>query len=368
MLAAACSSDTTELFVQDEPFESEGPDSELADEEGAEAPPSDDAQEKWAHSTAFGWQGGEVTYSISFPAGVTQVGQLTTAQATTVINSAFQQWDPKVNLSFRKVNPGAEVLEIDFVPTAFINGRLGIGRPDQIWLASDVNWGTQQLNLSNVVLHEIGHSLAFEHSSVNNTAGAVPLMSPSIEAPGATVSGFTPDDMQAVAASVYVSWQDVSGGEGDRDIGSSVAGGAEQTWKLGTGTNSEGFKVFRWIETPPSWLQITGGGVRIDMAGRVAWVVTNLGKAKEKAGVSSGSPNGLGWTDRGNCGFVDIGANATGTVWAVGSGTAGSVTGDANGDFAIYRHNNSSGNTCTGWTLVTGKRARYIDVAPDGSA
>ncbi len=51
---------------------------------------------------------------------------------------------------------------------------------------------------------------------------------------------------------------------------------------MGNGTNSEGFKVFRWRETSSDWQQINGGGVRIDVAGRVAWVVTNEGLRRAK--------------------------------------------------------------------------------------
>jgi hypothetical protein len=95
--------------------------------------------------------------------------------------------------------------------------------------------------------------------------------------------------------------------------------------------------------------------VRIDVAGRVPWVVTNLGLAKSKAGVTAANPAGNGWTDRGDLDFVDIGANAGGTIWALGGAP------DSNGDYKVYRF--TSG---TSWQLVSG-RARRIDVDPSGA-
>ena len=58
--------------------------------------------------------------------------------------------------------------------------------------------------------------------------------------------------------------------------GAAFAGSAHSTAVfVGTGTNGEGFKLFRWRESSSDWLQINGGGVRIDMQGGTPWVVTN---------------------------------------------------------------------------------------------
>jgi hypothetical protein len=87
----------------------------------------------------------------------------------------------------------------------------------------------------------------------------------------------------------------------------------------------------------------------------------------EKTGVTASNPNGTGWGSRGNCGFVDVGANKNSVVWALG----GSI--DANGDYAVYRYDGATGSgscpTSTAgsrWLLIDG-RARRIDVAVDGS-
>ncbi len=70
--------------------------------------------------------------------------------------------------------------------------------------------------------------------------------------------------------------------------------------------------------------------------------------------MTEASPNGNGWTNRGDLNFIDIGANQFGTVWALG-GTA-----NAEGDYDVYRFTGGSS-----WVEVTGD-ARRIDVVADG--
>jgi hypothetical protein len=160
-----------------------------------------------------------------------------------------------------------------------------------------------------------------------------------------------------VAALPYTSWRDATGGSLTvRDIGASYIGNDNETaWRIAGNTTSEGYQIFRWRNLTNDWQQINGGGVRIDLAGLVPWVVTSAGLIKSKAGVTEGSPNGNGWTNRGNQGFLDVGVNYSDTAWAVGG------TRNAAGNYQVFRH--TGGST---WKLLDGAGLR-IDVAPDGT-
>jgi hypothetical protein len=186
---------------------------------------------------------------------------------------------------------------------------------------------------------------------------------------GASARVLNGDDLQALGVSPYTNWRNVGANLGAaniaNDIGASAVGTSEYVWMFGTGTNGEGFKLFRWRESSSDWLQINGGGVRIDMQGGTPWVVTNAGLAKQVLGTPE-APNGTGWGNRGKCGngFVDIGAGG-GVVWALGG------TVDANGNYDLFRYNGTGANKtdCSDWLALTNHTGDGVrlDVGPDGS-
>ena len=205
------------------------------------------------------------------------------------------------------------------------------------------------------MMHEIGHSIGFRHSSISAPARELaPLMWPSL-AIGETADDFESDDSQGIATSPYTHFEAVSGADDTTDIGVSYTGNDNDTaWRISREPVTNGFAIFRWTGGS-SWSRISGGGTRIDLAGLVPWVTTDTGRVWSKSGVTSDNPSGSGWTDRGDIDAIDIGVNTAGAVWALGGPRR------SDGDYDVYRHTGG-----TSWTRVGGDAFR-IDVAPDGT-
>jgi hypothetical protein len=326
------------------------------------------SHDKWAPKTS-GWRTDHsLTYRVSgVPAAGT--GELSNAEVFDYIADAFASWSAGTSLTFTRVTSTPDI-QINFAtltcsptpctpPLASTSGD-GNTITFDLGKAWDEVGSTTGYDFLSVATHEFGHAIGIHHSGLTGpSVEDRPVMYPFIGL-GATMDDLEPDEEQALAASTYTAWLGVNGVAGEaEDVGASTSGtqenDVETTWKVGNGTNSEGFKIFRWREASADWQQITGGGVRIDVAGRVAWVVTDDGLAKSKAGVTAENPNGNGWTDRGDLNFIDIGANQFGTIWALGG------TPNAEGDYDVYRFTGG-----TSWVEVTGD-ARRIDVSPTGA-
>lgn len=319
---------------------------------------------KWAPWAARGWRTDQsVTYRvINLPQ---TLGRLSRAVVLEFIGFAFETWADDSNLTFEQVT-GAADITVDFQnlagnntwastsPAGNVTFNIGGGTAADPFIDWDGTIDTDGIDFFSVAIHEFGHSLGLAHTSIDATfIFDRPVMWPFINR-GETLNDLEVDEEEALAVSPYTAWEGVDGGA--NDVGTSFTGNdLETTWIIGTDPVSNGFSIHRWNQPTNAWVRINGGGVRIDVAGNVAWVVDSNGRAWSKTGVTQNNPNGTGWADRGDINFVDIGTNRGGAVWALGTPQA------SDGDFSVYRF--TSG---TSWERVSGDAWR-IDVAPDGT-
>lgn len=302
------------------------------------------AGETWLPRTVLAWSLGNVIGAVISP-GCSVPASCTDAQlrslARPAIRRAFDTWAAQTNMTF---------VEEDIFPDIFVSfaslgvgGDLGDGSFPQdaqhairlnaqgyTWQAGntlDTSAGAPE-DIQHVMLHEIGHALGLNHSSIPNAK-----MDP---AP-ATNRTLTVDDTVAIST-LYDVWEEAPGAGRATDIGvgsdGSDSNSAPDVWVLGDGFHDGGYAIYQW--TGSSYQAATGNRVAtaISVSGTTAvpWIVSNSRVYERSSTISSsGSWNIRGASDCAR----DVAASTAGRAWRIGC-TA------KNGGFNIAYYNGTT--------------------------
>lgn len=306
---------------------------------------SGSADDKWHHDAEWSDPypyGGTFTYRVEGQA--TGLGRTLTLL---LINEAFDMWHQEIGVRFVRVDstqPSDAVIEfvqLDVPGMNTILGRvMGTAFGPRFHMQIDTNdtYSYPADNFVNLVVHELGHLLGFNHSGIN---GAV--MWPTLSAIDPIIP-LTDDDLGATA-SRYRRWVSQPGLA--RDIGAGPSG----TWVIGTIAGGGGHSIHRWHGS--GWTRTSGLAERIAV-GDEPWVVNASGRIYKRLGVTAGNPLGTSWRDESRTTrAIDIGVGTGDTAWVIGTQSRGV------GGNAILRF------TGTGWTEVGGA-ARRVSVSGEG--
>ncbi|MEQ8277507.1 MAG: tectonin domain-containing protein [Deltaproteobacteria bacterium] len=270
----------------------------------------------------------------------------TVAQRDAAVAAAFAVWHPHISVRFVQTTGSSHAL-IRFRMIDGPGGTLGLtynnywgGSRHSIDMDTWEGWTPNgSVNMSNTLVHEIGHMLGFDHSGIG---GAV--MFPTGGTFGTAVLH---DDDLAATTFRYRRWNTTSGLA--RDIDSGAAG----TWVVGEMYGGPGgAPIYRRVGN--GWSMTNGHAVRVAV-GDVPWVVNAGGYIYRRLGVTSSNPSGTSWYDvsYGQRAF-DVGAGSAHNAWIVSRTPRGA------GGYAIMRFTGSN------WVEVGGAAVR-ISVGADGT-
>jgi len=269
---------------------------------------------------------------------------LTGEQLDASIAHALSTWSAQTSITLTQEDSGPVDITIEFAHIDGAGGFAGRAVPhpteegvlitmdhDESWVLADpAPAGT--LDFERIVLHELGHALALNHSAISGAT-----MRPEVP----TRRSITLDDKVGIS-SLYETWQQLPSTASDIGVGNDGT-----AWIIGTTPVNGGFNIKKWSTS--GWQDANGGAVRIAVAPNgVPWAINSLGQIFQRA---SSAPGTVTWNLMPGCGS-DIGIGANGTVWSLGC-TA------VNGGFNIQKWNGS------GWSSADGGATR-IAVGPTG--
>lgn len=260
---------------------------------------------------------------------VLNTDDVTITQARAAASAAFASWAAQTSLTFTQITTSATAdIQMTF---AFIDGAGGRGAqaayPQEggdVTIDTSETWSVAsttpagQIDLQTVLLHEIGHSLGLDHSSITG-ATLLPTY--------AGLDRALANDDKVAVSTLYDTWNLLPGCA--LDIGVNSSGSA--AWTTGCNGNADG-RLSKWDGS--SWILDAADlfAARVDVTpGGVPWVVDSGGAIfrRSSSSVSSGS-----WTRLPGC-ARDIGIGGDGTVWIIGCNANG-------GDGNLFRWNGSS--------------------------
>lgn len=276
-----------------------------------------DSSQKWA---LFGGRFGSTALTFGFH---DYGSRLTQAQVRAAMTSALNTWTNASDLTFTEAaSPANANIQIGFYARgnkpawlypefpAFDGplGTLGLtsfsSGPSHSVYDDEEAWSVTSpppsggIDLESVALHEFGHGLGLDHSSVGE-----PVMYAYYT--GGVKRALGGDDRQAIGA-LYASWERLNGRL--REIAVSNGGTA---WGLGTSPIRGGYPVMIYVNTntPGGWTFATTGlpgAVRVAVGSGVTWFVNS----SNQIFTTQSAPNFMPGSAR------DIAANGS-SVWSV---------------------------------------------------
>lgn len=307
-----------------------------------------DGGDKWHHDAMWSdpWERGRTfTYRIEgTPTGWSQT------QTRTAVDAAFSLWESVIgtNFVFTSSSSSDAIIRFTTIDGPVSSGGSILGQTyNNFWgghrytieIDTAENWSaTGVSNVSATMVHEIGHLLGLNHSSIGGA-----IMFPSVSM---VSDGVLSDDDRAAITFRYRDWATQPGAA--LDVGAGAAG----VWSIGTTPMWAGsFNIQRF--TGVSWVPVDGAARRIAV-GDEPWVVQTSGLVYRRTGVTPWNPSGTSWQYIPGISAQDIGVASGQQPWAI------SNTPNGSGGSKIFRFNGSS------WVEVPGAAVR-IAVGDDGS-
>lgn len=272
--------------------------------------------------------------STSLTWKVTNTNDVTLVQARTAAAGAFASWAAQSGLTFTEVTgAGAADITITFgaidganniLAQAFypqFGGDVTVDTAETWSVAASTPAG--QFDLQTILLHELGHSLGLNHSSISGAT-----LFPSVSSGSAGQDRVLSTDDNVGVSVLYDNFELLPGCAKDIGVGSNG-----MVWAIGCAAGADG-TLFKWNGSNWTVDAANGAAARVDVTpGGIPWAVVSNGSIFRRSSnnVASGS-----WELLPGC-AKDIGIGSDGSVWAIGCA--------AGADGTLFKWNGSN------WTV-----------------